>query len=104
MFFVLVPVLFCNKNLCYLKRVIVYLAQDIPAFVMYCVYGESRSSLLIESTGSMMNNYFKVNINKIFIVDNYKIFLYRDLEEVIELEGSLPLYTPRLRRHVFSWG
>ena len=24
---------------------IVYLAQDIPAFVMYCVYGESRSSL-----------------------------------------------------------
>ena len=33
---------------------IVYLARDIPAFVMYCVYGESRSSLLIESTDSMM--------------------------------------------------
>ena len=26
---------------------IVYLARDIPAFVMYYVYGESRSSLLI---------------------------------------------------------
>ena len=31
---------------------IVYLARDIPAFVMYCFYGESRSSLLIESTDS----------------------------------------------------
>ena len=27
-----------------------YLARDIPAFVMYCVYGASRSSQLIEST------------------------------------------------------
>ena len=33
---------------------IVYLARDIPAFVMFCVYGESRSSLLIESTDSMI--------------------------------------------------
>ena len=33
---------------------IVYLARDIPAFVMYCVYGESRSSLLIESTNYMI--------------------------------------------------
>ena len=33
-----------------LKCVILYLSRDIPAFVMYCVYGESRSSLLIEST------------------------------------------------------
>ena len=29
-----------------LKCVIVYLARDIPAFVMYCVYGASSSSLL----------------------------------------------------------
>ena len=28
---------------------IVYLARDIQAFVMYCVNGESGSSLLIES-------------------------------------------------------
>ena len=33
---------------------IVYLARDFPAFVMYCVYGESCSSLLIESTDSMI--------------------------------------------------
>ena len=33
-----------------LKYVIVYLGRDIPAFVMYCVYGESCSSLLIEAT------------------------------------------------------
>ena len=32
-----------------------YLARDIPAFVMYCVNGESGSSLLIESTDSMIN-------------------------------------------------
>ena len=33
---------------------IVYLARDIPAFVMYCVDGESGSSLLIECTDSMI--------------------------------------------------
>ena len=37
-----------------LKCVIVYLTRDIPPFVMYCVYGESGSSLLIESTDSMI--------------------------------------------------
>ena len=35
---------------------IVYLARDIPAFVMYCVNGEPGSSLLIESTDSMIMN------------------------------------------------
>ena len=30
------------------------IARDIPAFVMYCVNGASRSSLLIESTYSMI--------------------------------------------------
>ena len=33
---------------------IVYLVRDIPAFVMYCIYGVFRSSLLIESTDSMI--------------------------------------------------
>ena len=37
---------------------IVYLAQDIQAFVMYCVNGTSRSSLLIESTDSMIIRVF----------------------------------------------
>ena len=34
---------------------IVYLAQDIPAFVLYCINGESGSSLLIESTDFMIH-------------------------------------------------
>ena len=34
---------------------IVYLARAIQAFVMYCVNGTSRSSLLIESIDSMIN-------------------------------------------------
>ena len=37
-----------------LKCVIVYRARDIPPFVMYCVNGKPRSSLLIESTNSMI--------------------------------------------------
>ena len=32
-----------------------YLARDNQAFVMYCVNGTSRSSLLIESTDSMIS-------------------------------------------------
>ena len=36
---------------------VVYLARDIPPFVMYCVNGESGSSLLKESTDSMINVY-----------------------------------------------
>ena len=39
---------------------IVYLARDIPAFVMYCVNGESGSSLLIESTDSMIYIYIYI--------------------------------------------
>ena len=37
-----------------LKSGIVYPARDIPAFVMYCINGESGTSLLIESTDSMI--------------------------------------------------
>ena len=36
---------------------IVYLARAIQAFVMYCVNGTSRSSLLIESIDSMIFYY-----------------------------------------------
>ena len=38
----------------FLKGVIVYLARDIRLFVMYCVNRKPRSSLLIESTNSMI--------------------------------------------------
>ena len=37
-----------------LKCVKVFLALDIPPFVMYCVNGKPRSSLFIESTDSMI--------------------------------------------------
>ena len=40
-----------------LKFGLVYLARVISAFVMHCIYGESRSSLLIESTYSMIHMY-----------------------------------------------
>ena len=40
-----------------------YLTRDIPAFVMYCVYGESRSSLLIESVDSIYDNNDNNNNN-----------------------------------------
>ena len=44
---------------------IVYLARDIPPFVMYCINGKPRSSLLIESTDSMIlkdrKNILKMN-------------------------------------------
>ena len=42
---------------------IVYLAGDIPQFVMYCVNGKPRSSLFIESTDSMILR-LKNNNNK----------------------------------------
>ena len=42
---------------------IVYLARDIPAFVMYCVYGESRSSVLIEPTDSIYTAVVIVYLN-----------------------------------------
>ena len=53
---------------------IVYLAQDIAAFVMYCVCGESGSSLLIESTDSMVldliadNNKTLCEVRLIFLL------------------------------------
>ena len=40
---------------------IVYLARAIQAFVMYCVNGTSRSSLLIESTDSMIRQWQYLN-------------------------------------------
>ena len=33
---------------------VVYLARDILPFVMYCINGKPRSSLIIESTDSMI--------------------------------------------------
>ena len=43
---------------------IVFLARDIQAFVMYCVNGTSCSSLLIESTDSMIHIAHAIYTNK----------------------------------------
>ena len=62
---------------------IVYLAGDIPQFVMYCIYGESGSYLLIESTDSMiskqqestcvvMEQVFYIQLGDWLIQDLYK--------------------------------
>ena len=47
--------------------------RDIPAFVMYCVNGESGSSVLIESTYSMITiidyyYYYFIFLDKIKII------------------------------------
>ena len=48
---------------------IVYLARAIQAFVMYCVNGTSRSSLLIESTDSMISPaVLRGRVQTIFVV------------------------------------
>ena len=52
---------------------IVYLARAIQAFVMYCVNGTSRSSLLIESTDSM------IMITPIYIVIMFTYKYYSDV-------------------------
>ena len=45
----------------------VFLALDIPPFVMHCVNGKPRSSLFIESTDFMINETYQIFINKIMI-------------------------------------
>ena len=41
----------------------VYIARDVTAFIMYCVNGESGSSLLIESTDSMIKFWLRFATN-----------------------------------------
>ena len=60
----------------YLKCVIVYLARDIPAFVMYCVNGESGSSLLIESTDSMIIIYITIIYKYIYNIYNANVLFH----------------------------
>ena len=74
-------VVFKIRDSVYTDRI--YLARDIPAFVMYCVYGESRSSLLIEFTDSMiLFTYLLLGIKtisyffQVLEVDFFKCFIY----------------------------
>ena len=51
----------------------VYLARDIPPFVMYCVNGKPRSSLLIESTDSMIDVMTTQTIGYVSIISMPKL-------------------------------
>ena len=53
-----------------------YLALDIPAFVMYCGYGESGSSLLIESTDSIIRQEDLGNKGKLIMLKKYLSYNY----------------------------
>ena len=69
---------------------IVYLAQDIAAFVMYCAYGESRSSLLIESTDSMINLNRKSECNlKMPVCAVFINYMYIIWNAGVEVEYTL---------------
>ena len=47
------------------------IARDITTFVMYCVYGESGSSLLMDSTDSMM-----------IIINLFVILFFRNVQKL----------------------
>ena len=51
---------------------IVHLARDILAFVMFCINGESRSSLLIESTDSMIL-YIHMHVHVYMLMPDCKL-------------------------------
>ena len=46
----------------------VFLALDIPPFVMYCVNGKPRSSLFIESTDSMIHVHTLLVTSSDFVI------------------------------------
>ena len=57
---------------------IVYLARDIPQFVMYCVNGKPRSPLFIESTDSMI---YMANVKQIITL----VFLHFCMMTVVKI-------------------
>ena len=60
-----------------------YLARAIQAFVMYCVNGTSCSSLLIESTDSMIYNKMKKEVGMLLQkrTDTRAVGIYKLYEE-----------------------
>ena len=64
---------------------IVYLARDIPQFVMYCVNGKLRSSLFIESTDSMIRFHHMTMSILIYIVSQWLLLLFCCTPTIIPL-------------------
>ena len=65
---------------------IVYLAGAIQAFVMYCVNGTSRSSLLIESTDSMIHEEAHTNV-RFISCDGHQLYNVKERCVDLEVEG-----------------
>ena len=65
---------------------IVYLARDVPAFVMYCINGESGSSLLVESTYSMIREEAHTNVRFTFC-DGHQLDNFKERSVDLEVEG-----------------
>ena len=57
-------------------------SRDIRPFVMYCVNGKPRSSLLIESTDSMI-----IRLKKTFLKMNKEIGMLLLKKELIQVSG-----------------
>ena len=72
---------------------IVYLARDIPPFVMYCVNGKLRSSLLIESTDSMIKTLLFLSDAPHFVTtlekSSYDICIYTMSGHSIEILSNV---------------
>ena len=64
----------------------VFLALDIPPFVMYCVNGKPRSSLFIESTDSMI---VIVKLSLSSGINQTYIRRYMQHELIIESQGRI---------------
>ena len=70
-----------------------HVARDIPAFVMYCVNGESGSSLLIESTYSMIHtlhviiivHYILYIFYNVIIIVHYIYILHNGIQELASI-------------------
>ena len=79
---------------------IVFLARDIQAFVMYCINGTSRSSLLIESVDSMIMffpNFMAAAYFKLIII-------YKPSSELRKAISALGLPQEQLAGHSFRIG
>ena len=69
---------------------IVYLTGDIQAFVMYCIYGGSRSFLLIESTNSMIvHSHGKAHWSQVPSLLTKCMSLHVDKSKLVELTEYL---------------
>ena len=83
-----------------LKCVIVFLARDIPPFVMYCVNGKPRSSLFIESTDCTILIYINIQWN-LRIKDNLGPGILSLVRRLVSLGGQ-PIFSLKMPYFMLS--